>query len=55
MDRRVELDAYSPLEISEKIETVGVVKARMATLATLTLGVRSAWCGCWAASSFLWA
>ena len=39
MDRRLNLDAYSPIEISEKIERVGVVKARMATLATLMLGI----------------
>jgi formate/nitrite transporter len=39
MDRRLNFDAYSPLEISEKIQNVGVVKARMPTLATLTLGV----------------
>jgi len=39
MDRRLNFDAYSPLEISEKIQNVGVTKARLPTLPTLTLGV----------------
>lgn len=32
-------DAYAPREIAERIETVGVAKARMATLPLLMLGV----------------
>ena len=39
MDRRLNFDAYSPREISEKIQNVGVTKARLPTLPTLTLGV----------------
>lgn len=38
MDRRLNFDAYSPQEISEKIQNVGVTKARLPTLPTLTLG-----------------
>lgn len=38
MDRRLNFDAYSPQEISEKIQSVGVTKARLSTLPTLTLG-----------------
>ena len=32
-------DAYAPREIAERVETVGVAKARMATLPLLMLGV----------------
>ena len=32
-------DAYSPREIAMRVETVGVTKARMATLPLLMLGV----------------
>lgn len=32
-------DAYAPREIAQRIETVGVAKARMATLPLLMLGV----------------
>lgn len=32
-------DAFSPAEIAEKVEAVGVAKARLPTLATLMLGV----------------
>jgi len=39
MDRRLHFDAYSPQEISEKIQSVGVTKARQPTLPTLTLGM----------------
>ena len=31
-------DSYAPREIAERIETVGVAKARMATLPLLMLG-----------------
>ena len=33
------VDAYSPKEIAAKIETVGVIKANMATLPLVMLGV----------------
>jgi len=33
------LDAYAPREVAQRIETVGVAKARMATLPLLMLGV----------------
>lgn len=32
-------DAYAPREVAQRIETVGVAKARMATLPLLMLGV----------------
>lgn len=34
-----ELDAYAPAEIAQRIENVGVAKAGLSTLRTLTLGV----------------
>ena len=37
-DRRISFDPFSPKEIAEKVETVGVAKAHMPTLQTLMLG-----------------
>jgi formate transporter len=39
MARLFELDAYSPGEIAEKVEAIGVTKARLPALKTLLLGV----------------
>ncbi|MGQ0708922.1 MAG: formate/nitrite transporter family protein [Rhodoferax sp.] len=48
------LDAYTPAEIARRIETVGVAKARMATLPLLMLGVLAgAFIGLGALSSFI--
>jgi formate transporter len=33
------LDAYSPKEIAERVETIGVTKARLPLLSQITLGV----------------
>ena len=32
-------DAYAPKEIAEKIETIGVAKARLPVLSQITLGL----------------
>lgn len=38
MTRLFELDAYTPSEIADKVESVGVAKAHLSTLQTLMLG-----------------
>ncbi len=37
--RAIEIDAYKPAEIAQRIEAAGVAKARLGLLETLTLGV----------------
>ena len=38
-DRRMNFDPFSPKEIAEKVETVGVAKAHLPTLQTIMLGM----------------
>ena len=39
MDGGINFDAYSPREVSDRVENVGVTKAHLATLPTLVLGM----------------
>jgi len=48
-------DAYAPAEVAQRIETIGVAKARLATLPLLMLGVLAGafigWARCFSRSS----
>ena len=39
MNKLFEFDVYAPKEIAEKIETIGVTKARLPVLSQITLGL----------------